>query len=318
MTTPELSVIIPAFNEERLIAQMIEAVRAHTGAFQTEIIVVDNGSRDRTRELARAAGAHQVVQASGTVAAVRNAGAALAKAPIFVFLDADVFLTPQWARRMLTVIKDVPPRKMLTGSWVSVPDECTWIERHWFKPLEHGGNSHINSGHLIISRALFEEIGGFDAALRTGEDVDISHRAAEVGADVLDDPLLKVIHEGYPKSLGEFIRREIWHGTGDCQSVRGFMGSKIAIIGALMVHIQLVAWFASILLGDPTWGILASAGAIGVCFLASIYRYRSVPLVTRLTTTVLYYFYFLARGLSLYRRSTGRKQPVAEAAAGRH
>lgn len=318
MTAPDLSVIIPAYNEQRLIAQMIQAVRAHTSAFQTEIIVVDNGSRDRTQELARAAGADQVIQASGTVAAVRNAGAAIARAPLFAFLDADVFLTSQWAQRMQEVIKDVRNSRLMTGSWVSVPDDCTWIERHWFKPLEHGDNSHINSGHLIISRALFEQIGGFDAGLRTGEDVDISRRAAEGGARVVDDPLLKVIHEGYPKSLGEFIRREIWHGTGDCQTLRGFMGSKIALIGAGILHVQLVAWIVSLVLLDPRWGLLASAAALGVSVFASMYRYRSVSSLTRLTTALLYYFYFMARGLSLYRRSTRRVQPVAEAAAGRH
>lgn len=318
MTPPELSVIVPAFNEQRFIARMIATTRAHTAGISTEIIVVDNGSQDRTRELAVAAGADLVLQAAGTVAAVRNAGAARAQAPVLAFLDADVFLTPQWAQRIRQVMENVRATRLLTGSWVSVPDDGTWIERHWFRPLEHGGNSHINSGHLIISKNLFDEIGGFDARLRTGEDVDISSRAAESGAQVVDDAGLRVIHEGYPKTLGEFVRREIWHGTGDCQSWRGFSRSRIAILGALVLHMQVAAWIASFAWGDPGWGLFSLAVSLVLSFLASLYRYRSVTLGTRVTTTILYYFYLVARGLSLYKRKARTPQPVAAAGGGRH
>src|SRR5690606_32421845 len=156
-----------------------------------------NGSTDETLALARSGGADVVLQAPGSVAAVRNAGATEASADVLLFLDADVFPTELWAQELHgTISRLKADERLVTGSWVSVPDDCSWLERFWFKPLENGRNSHINSGHLILSRRLFEELGGFDVALKTGEDFDLSMRAKDRGATIHDDPKLKVIHEG--------------------------------------------------------------------------------------------------------------------------
>lgn len=300
MIKPVLSVVIPAFNEERFIGRQLAVLRQHTTAFPVQIIVVDNGSRDKTRELARNGGADLVLEEQGTVAAIRNAGAQYAEADVLMFMDADVFPTEDWACHILKVIEQVRESRLLTGSWVSVPESCSWLEKNWFKPLEHGQNTHMNSGHMIISKRLFKELGGFDPVLRTGEDFDISMRACAAGAKLVDDVSLRVIHEGYPKTLAEFMRREIWHGTGDCQSWRVFFRSKIAVLGFLVVHGQLVGWVASLLLREPAWGLIAICGSLALSLLASVYRYRSVGLRTRIVTTVLYFFYFIARGLSPY------------------
>lgn len=321
MNKPALTVVIPAFNEERFIARQLATLRRHTAAFETQVIVVDNGSSDRTVELARTGGADLVLQERGSVAAVRNAGARHAAADVLMFIDADVFLTEAWARRIGEVIDKVRCDRVLTGSWVSVPPDCTWLERYWFKPLEHGRNTHMNSGHMIVSKALFDELGGFDATLETGEDFDFSMRARAAGATLIDDVALKVIHEGYPKSVREFMRREIWHGTGDCQSVRTFFGSRVAVIGFLVLHGLVLGWALSLLTHWPGWGWLATVAVVGISLLSSLYRYRRVDLRTRTITTLLYVCYFLARGLSLYAaaaRSNGTKSTVKVSPEARH
>jgi GT2 family glycosyltransferase len=264
------------------------------------IIVADNNSTDQTASLARSSGADEVITVSGTVASIRNEAAARAPGDVIIFMDADVFPTDQWAARLPDVVTAVASeRNIVTGSWVAVPPDPTWIERHWFKPLENGSNSHINSGHLIVSRALFDQMGGFDAGLRTGEDFDFSVRARSLGARVVDDSKLLVIHEGYPKRLGEFVRREVWHGTGDWRSFRTFLGSKIAILGFVIFHAHLLGLLL-LLTGSVMPLLVAVVGGLGFGALASFVRYRRAALGSRLVNSWLYYVYFLARGLSPY------------------
>ena len=89
-----LSVIIPAFNEERLIGETLRQVKAAVAVFsrrawQTEIIVCDNNSTDGTAALARAAGAQVVFEPVNQIARARNCGAAAATGDWLVFIDAD-------------------------------------------------------------------------------------------------------------------------------------------------------------------------------------------------------------------------------------
>jgi GT2 family glycosyltransferase len=315
ISEPDVTIVIPAFNEERYIAQQLAAVRRHTSHIPSRIVVADNHSTDRTVALARSNGADEVLSATGTVAAVRNAGAARACGSVLIFMDADVFPTQEWAARLPAVIASVARNPMLvTGSWVSVPPEPTWIEKYWFEPLENGDNSHINSGHLIVSREMFARLRGFDEGLRTGEDFDFSVRARALGGQILDDPTLKVIHAGYPKRLGEFMRREIWHGTGDCRSPATFLRSKVALVGCTVLHVLLAAAVLALVLRSPLW-LLAGVGfGIAMSAMAAFVRYRRASLRTRLIDTVLYNAYFLARGLSPYAaavRAGGKKSQGA-------
>lgn len=303
MSLPDVTVVVPAFNERRFIADMMTTLRRSTKDVRAQVIVVDNGSTDGTADAARAAGADLVLEVPGTVAAIRNEGARHATGSVLVFLDADVFVTKAWAARIPGVIQEARRRRIVTGSWVAVPARSSWIETHWFSPLQHGGNSHINSGHLIVSRTFFWELGGFDSSLVTGEDVDFSNRARRAGGLIVDDASLKVVHEGYPKTLKSFFRREIWHGVGDCQTWRAFRNSKVALAGFAVLHLQVIGLLVAVLLKAPAWFIGAVLVSALISLAASSIRYKSVTLATRIVTTGLYYIYFVARGVSLYARA---------------
>jgi glycosyltransferase involved in cell wall biosynthesis len=90
----KISVVVPAFNEEKLITASLAAIRAAMTAFTDrgwagELIVCDNNSTDRTAELARTAGATVVFEPVNQIARARNCGAAAATGDWLVFVDAD-------------------------------------------------------------------------------------------------------------------------------------------------------------------------------------------------------------------------------------
>ena len=94
-----LSIIIPAFNEERLIARCLQSISTSVAAnykpgFISEIIVVDNNSTDDTPWLARQAGAQVVFEPINQIGRARNAGAAVAAGDWLLFVDADSILNP--------------------------------------------------------------------------------------------------------------------------------------------------------------------------------------------------------------------------------
>src|SRR5215467_2203097 len=95
-----ISVVIPAFNEERLLPATLASVRAAATAFEargwaTERIVCDNNSSDRTADIARADGATVVFEPVNQIGRARNVGAARAGGDWLVFVDADSRPSPE-------------------------------------------------------------------------------------------------------------------------------------------------------------------------------------------------------------------------------
>jgi glycosyltransferase involved in cell wall biosynthesis len=97
---PWLSVIIPAHNEEGYLPRLLDSVDKASanyrgGAAQIEVIVADNASTDRTGLLARLRGCRVVMEPKRNIAAVRNAGAAIAQGKVLAFVDADMQVHPE-------------------------------------------------------------------------------------------------------------------------------------------------------------------------------------------------------------------------------
>ena len=92
----KISIILPAFNEEKLVERSLQSIRCAATAFsrlgwEHEIIVCDNNSTDRTAELARKQSARVVFEPVNQISRARNAGAAAATGEWFLFVDADSF-----------------------------------------------------------------------------------------------------------------------------------------------------------------------------------------------------------------------------------
>jgi glycosyltransferase involved in cell wall biosynthesis len=220
----QISFVIPCKNEETYISRCLESILNQPSQELVEVIVVDNGSSDSSAEIVRTFGDRVTLECfpGGSISAVRNRGAELANGAWLVFVDGDVEIAPNWTQCFQDLIQRIETEgrqvlQICTGSTCTIPNDPTWIESAWFGQLrvrDENNHQYINSGHLVISRELFESVNGFDPEYSTGEDEKLCADVIEKGGILLKENSLVAIHHGYPKSYVGFFRRERWHGKG--------------------------------------------------------------------------------------------------------
>lgn len=300
----KISFIIPALNEEVHIGGVIDSIRDNLdGRFPYEVIVVDNGSGDRTVEIAQEKGAICIFAPGGTISSLRNLGVLEANSDILVFIDGDVYLGRDWGERIGAVMERLYSNpEVITGSLYGISDEKNWIERIWFAPRTTLKEvNYINGGHLIILRSLFSKIGGFSRELETGEDYEFCMRARRLGVRIENDPELKVVHAGYPKDIKMFFARERWHGRGDYKSFKTLASSKPAY-ASLVNMCMVVVCTSSMLIGSQPWFLFPGIYILfltGLSFAASVHKYSGKFNSGLLGTVILYMVYFTARTVSM-------------------
>ena len=181
----KISIVIPAFNEAKLIADTLERITAASSAFTTlgwtvETIVCDNNSSDRTAELARAAGAAVIFEPVNQISRARNAGAAGASGDWFIFVDADSHPSAELFKSVadaihsgrfiaggstVTIAENYPIARMVIGAWNLLSRVRRWA-----------------AGSFIFCEAgAFREIGGFSTELFASEEIDFSKRIQKLG-----------------------------------------------------------------------------------------------------------------------------------------
>jgi glycosyltransferase involved in cell wall biosynthesis len=175
-----LSLVVPAFNEERLIAATLEHLHAGIAALERrgwsgELIVCDNNSTDRTAEIARGAGARVVFEAVNQISRARNAGARAARGEWLLFVDADSSPSVELFRDMLERIDT--PRCVGGGCTVTLPRAPLGV-RAWV-----GGWNFTSrvmrwaaGSFLFCEATAFRTVGGFSEELYAAEEIDLSRR----------------------------------------------------------------------------------------------------------------------------------------------
>lgn len=299
---PDVSVIIPAYNEAGVITETLGAAHGClSDRLRYEIIVADHGSNDDTRLLAEREGAC-VLEApeAPTIAALRNLAVERAKGHVLVFLDADIIVTSGWGLRLVEIIPQVGPGSRILAGSIALPlPHSSWVEKYWFSRRVPSG-THLGSGHMIIRRSFFQELGGFDPSLRTGEDYDLSKRVVAAGGELVFDPALAVTHVGFPTSAVEFVRREAWHGLSDFDSMASIRASKVAL--ATLTWLGLHVLLAVGLVGGTGALVILTVVAIGVlCGASSALRFENRLLREWIITTFLFYLYYFGRTVSFLR-----------------
>ena len=298
----DISFIIPAFNEEDFIYEVIKSIRNGDMPFSYEIIVVDHNSTDTTASIAKSLSAKVVTKKGGAIASVRNSGVTKSLGEVLVFLDSDVTLTKEWFQHIGEVINELQKNPyMVSGSHCSPPDNSNWIEHYWFHTyIEEKNVTNLGTGHMIVTRKLFDRVGGFNESLSTGEDYDFCMRVRKQGGEIVNNPHLRAIHHGYPKNIWNFIQREAWHGIGDVSSLKSIYHSKVAVAALLFLMLHL-AGITFLLFKLPTFiTTLPFLGIIGLLVLSSYYKYGHCSIRVIIINSIIFYFYYFGRMLSFF------------------
>ena len=172
------SIIIPAYNEEKLLPATLAAITTALSAISHhEIIVVDNESTDRTSEIGETVGARIVDESVHNISRVRNAGAEKANGDVLVFIDADTIVETGIFEKIAEAMADP---KCFGGS-VAVEYEGPYT-RFWMGFFMRlwvvlGKFTKMRQGALqFCRRDIFRELGGYDATIYVGEDIDFHWR----------------------------------------------------------------------------------------------------------------------------------------------
>lgn len=186
-----VSVVVPAYNAARTIADTLESLRAQS-CRMWEAIVVDDGSVDETGRIAREIAARDerirvASQANGGESAARNTGVGLALYDWLLFLDADDWIAPQHLERMTAALAaDATLDAVHCGSvrvardGTAVADPYQAPEGDLFPTLALRAAFPVHA--CIVRRSLVQAVGGFDTALRKSPDWDLWQRIARTGA----------------------------------------------------------------------------------------------------------------------------------------
>src|SRR3954451_5536837 len=179
-----VSILIPAYNSEKYLADTLESALAQTWSHK-EIIVVDDGSKDATLEIARRfepRGIKVVSQPNQGAAAARNKAWSLSKGDYIQWLDADDLLAPDKIASQLKALDEgLCPRTLLSGPWGQFVyrAEKTRFEPTplWndLSPVEWllkkiGQNLHMQTSTWLVSRALTEAAGPWNTQLHVDDD----------------------------------------------------------------------------------------------------------------------------------------------------
>ena len=191
-----ISFVVPAFNEETLIAFCLAAIRAEvarTGC-AAEIIVVDNNSSDGTRRIASSIpGVVVVDEPQRGLVQARRTGCAAARGRLIANIDADTILPEGWLRTALDEFSRSTQLVALSGPYIyyDLPRSAQFVAAMFYRiafvtyllvRFVLGAGSMIQGGNFIISKRALEAAGGFNSNFRFyGEDTELARRLSKVG-----------------------------------------------------------------------------------------------------------------------------------------
>jgi glycosyltransferase involved in cell wall biosynthesis len=217
---PLVSVVMPVLEGERFLPAALESV-AEQSYEALEIVVVDDGSTDRSGAIARELGARVIRQDRAGVAAARNAGIAAARGELIAFLDADDL----WASHKLSIQVDCLESHPETGYVLSQmqlflePNTARppWFKEDWLREPQQGFLTT-----MLARRHVFDTVGGFDVSFQVGSDTDWLARAKDSGIEY--------------RTLPDVLARYRIHHAGVSYGDRG--GTARGLLRALRASVE--------------------------------------------------------------------------------
>jgi glycosyltransferase involved in cell wall biosynthesis len=238
MRSALVSILIPAYNAEKWIADTIRSAMAQTWQ-RREIIVVDDGSQDRTAELARRFASKEVTVVSTEnqgAAAARNRALQLSQGDYIQWLDADDLLAPDKIERQLGALQEVNSgRVLLSSPWAHFnyrPQLARFVPTSLWEDLlpvewllrKMNENLHMQTATWLTSRELAEAAGPWDTRLISDDDGEYFCRVLRVSEGTRFVPKARVWYRVTHSNRRSYI------GTSD--------EKKDALLLSMKLHIQ--------------------------------------------------------------------------------
>ena len=191
----KLSFVIPAYNEEDLLGQCLDSIlKQAAGRDDIEIIVVNNASTDRTREVALSfSGVIVVDEPQKGIIHARRAGFLASSGDLIANVDADTILVSGWVNKVLKAFSDNQNLVALSGPPIFY--DLSWIFNLWVHLFYSVGfvsyllnkfifriGSMLQGGGFVVKRSALEKIGGYNLEFNFyGEDSDLARRLHRLG-----------------------------------------------------------------------------------------------------------------------------------------
>lgn len=215
---PLVSIVVVTYNDERFLPEYFERLDETTYE-PWEHIAVDNGSTDATLTLLRARGERLAVIENTTSSGFGtgcNQGARLARGEFLVFMNADVWVTPDWLDRLVARMEEQADAGIVSPVTLPLYKQPEPAERPYLEVAAVPGCS------MMVRRRAWEELGGFDERFfLTWEDTELCWRACLAGWRVLED-----------------LQAHVWHlGRGNW---RRWAGEELH--NGLYTHVKLMRW----------------------------------------------------------------------------
>ena len=197
----KITVYVPAYNVAQFLGPCLEGLLAQTLP-PNEILVIDDGSRDATAEIASKYAAVTLIQ-HGTnkgLAAARNTAMRAARNELVASIDADCVANPNWLAQLSASLTDPSVvgvgGKLIEGIQKNTADRwrAVHMAQHWGDAPIHNPRFLFGSNNLFRKSAVLA-VGGYDESMRTnGEDVDLSRRLRDKGWNFLYVPAAVATH----------------------------------------------------------------------------------------------------------------------------
>jgi len=207
----KISIVIPAYNEEKCLPATLEKISAALMNVDcaTEIIVVDNESTDKTARIAENFGAKVFTEAEHNIARVRNTGAKNASGDVLIFIDADTLVSVE----LFQIIADKMKDEKCFGGAVAVKYEefeRKWVNYYLLGWRFWGNFFNMKQGAAQFCRkSIFDELDGYDETVYMGEDVMFYWRLSKF-AKQKGGRLLFIENPKVTTSSRRFDKMSVW------------------------------------------------------------------------------------------------------------
>lgn len=313
MSEYSISVIIPVYNAAETLPMCIESL-AYLDRDDVEVIFIDDGSTDRSREIVAESPFQVILGDHAGPSAARNRGIEAAQAELVAFTDSDCIVPSNWLSELESAL--VSADAVGVGGGQCSPDDESPMGRKCQNLLEqlgfagdyiHGSSEptevrHNASCNVLYRKQALKDVGGFKDNFYPGEDVDLDHRLGKQGHSFVFTPKATVAHYR-PSTLSGCLR--MMRRYGWAQTVLMRLHGPFRLLHFLpFVLVTLVVLLVAATVVNPLVG--ASAAAVSALFAYIAICFKAQAVVRPLFSSLMVAHWHLGFYSGLFCRLPGR------------